>query len=117
MGALGFVGFVLIDDPAWLWIPIVGIGVAWASILSVPYAMLSSAVPPHKMGVYMGIHNLFLVLPQLIAAVVLGPVVGRLFKGEAILALGLAAAAFALAAVSALFIRDPARAPERAAAR
>jgi maltose/moltooligosaccharide transporter len=117
MGALGFVGFVLIDDPAWLWIPIVGIGVAWASILSVPYAMLSSAVPPHKMGVYMGIHNLFLVLPQLIAAVVLGPVVGRLFKGEAILALGLAAAAFALAAVSALAIRDPGRAPKPATAR
>jgi maltose/moltooligosaccharide transporter len=116
MGALGFVGFVMIDDPALLWIPIVGIGVAWASILSVPYAMLSSAVPPHKMGVYMGIHNLFLVLPQLIAAVVLGPLVGRLFKGEAIQALGLAAAAFALAAVSALFIRDPGRAPELAAA-
>jgi maltose/moltooligosaccharide transporter len=109
MGALGFVGFVMIDDPALLWMPIVGIGVAWASILSAPYAMLSSAVPPHKMGVYMGIHNLFLVLPQLIAAVVLGPVVGRLFKGEAILALGLAAAAFALAAVSALAIRDPPR--------
>lgn len=116
MGALGFVGFVMIDDPALLWIPIVGIGIAWASILSVPYAMLSSAVPPHKMGVYMGIHNLFLVLPQLIAAVVLGPVVGRLFKGEAILALGLAAAAFALAAVSALAIRDPALAPKPAPA-
>ena len=113
MGALGFVGFVVIDDPALLWIPIVGIGVAWASILSAPYAMLSSAVPPHKMGVYMGIHNLFLVLPQLIAAVVLGPVVGRLFKGEAILALGLAAGAFALAAISALAVRDPGRDPIR----
>ncbi|WP_246263353.1 MFS transporter [Caulobacter soli] len=111
LGAVGFLGFVLIDDPALLWLPIVGIGIAWASILSAPYAMLSSAVPPHKMGVYMGIHNLFLVLPQLIAAVVLGPLVGRLFKGEAILALALAAGAFALAAVSALFIRDPGRAP------
>ena len=110
MGALGFLGFVLIDDPMLLWMPIIGIGIAWASILSAPYAMLSSAVPPHKMGVYMGIHNLFLVLPQLIAATVLGPVVGRLFKGEAIYALGLAAGAFALAAVSAFAIRDPAKA-------
>ena len=110
LGALGFLGFVLIDDPALLWIPIIGIGCAWASILSAPYAMLSSAVPPHKMGVYMGIHNLFLVLPQLIAATVLGPVVGRLFKGEAIYALGLAAGAFALAAISAFAIRDPAKA-------
>ncbi|WP_425999814.1 MFS transporter [Caulobacter sp. DWR1-3-2b1] len=106
LGALGFVGFVQIDDPKLLWLPIVGIGCAWASIMSAPYAMLSCAAPPRKMGVYMGIHNLFLVIPQLIAATVLGPVVGRLFKGEAILALGLAAAAFALAAVSALAIRD-----------
>jgi maltose/moltooligosaccharide transporter len=109
LGALGFLGFVLIDDPAWLWVPIVGIGIAWASILSAPYALLSNAVPPHKMGVYMGIHNLFLVLPQLIAAVVLGPVVKHLLKGQAIHALALAAGAFALAAVSALAVREPGR--------
>ena len=115
-GAAGYASFFLIKDPKMLILSEIGIGIAWASILSVPYAMLSSAVPPHKMGVYMGIHNLFLVLPQLIAAVVLGPVVGRLFKGEAILALGLAAAAFALAAVSALAIRDPALAPKPAPA-
>lgn len=106
LGALGFLGFVLIDDPTLLWIPIVGIGCAWASIMSAPYAMLSCAAPPRKMGVYMGIHNLFLVIPQLVAATVLGPVVGRLFKGEAILALALAAGAFALAAISALAIQD-----------
>ncbi|MBO9706822.1 MAG: MFS transporter [Caulobacter sp.] len=109
LGGLGFLGFVLIDDPTLLWIPIVGIGVAWASILSAPYALLSNAVPPHKMGVYMGIHNLFLVLPQLIAATVLGPLVKTLFGGQVILALGLAAGAFALAAVSALAIGEPSR--------
>ena len=107
LGALGFLGFVLIDDPKLLWLPIVGIGCAWASILSAPYAMLSSAVPPRKMGVYMGIHNLFLVLPQLIASTVLGPLVRIVFKGEAIYALALAAGAFALAAVSAFAIQDP----------
>ncbi len=69
--------------------------------------MLSSAVPPRKMGVYMGIHNLFLVLPQLIASTVLGPLVRIVFKGEAIYALALAAGAFALAAVSAFAIQDP----------
>ncbi|EJL27513.1 Major Facilitator Superfamily transporter [Caulobacter sp. AP07] len=106
LGALGFLGFVLIDDPALLWIPIVGIGVAWSSVLSAPYAMLSSAAPSHKMGVYMGIHNLFLVIPQLVAATVLGPLVKYVFKGEAIFALGLAAAAFALAALSAFAIDD-----------
>ncbi|MDB5455884.1 MAG: major facilitator superfamily protein [Caulobacter sp.] len=107
LGALGFLGFVLIDDPALLWIPIVGIGCAWASVLSAPYAMLSSAAPPHKMGVYMGIHNLFLVIPQLVAATVLGPLVQSVFKGEAIYALALAAGAFALAALAALAVRDP----------
>ena len=106
LGALGFFGFVLIDDPGLLWIPIIGIGCAWSSILSAPYALLSSAVPPHKMGVYMGIHNLFLVLPQLIASTVLGPLVKSVFKGQAILALGLASAAFALAAVSTFAIQD-----------
>lgn len=106
LGALGFAGFVLIDDPMLLWIPIIGIGLAWASIMSAPYAMLSSAVPPGKMGVYMGIHNLFLVIPQLVAATVLGPLVGRLLGGQAILALALAGGAFAIAALLALTVQD-----------
>jgi maltose/moltooligosaccharide transporter len=106
VGAAGFAGFVLIDDPVLLWIPIVGIGLAWASIMSAPYAMLSSAVPPGKMGVYMGIHNLFLVIPQMVAAIVLGPLVARVLGGQAILALALAGGAFAVAAVLTLTIRD-----------
>lgn len=104
LGACGMAGFLVIDDPLMLWIPAVGIGCAWASILSMPYAMLSAAVPPRKMGVYMGIHNMFLVLPQLIAATILGPLVRNVFAGQAILALGLAAVALALAAACALFI-------------
>jgi maltose/moltooligosaccharide transporter len=106
VGAAGFAGFVLIDDPVLLWIPIVGIGLAWASIMSAPYAMLSSAVPPGKMGVYMGIHNLFLVIPQMVAAIVLGPLVARVLGGQAILALALAGGAFAVAALLTLTIRD-----------
>jgi maltose/moltooligosaccharide transporter len=106
LGAIGFAGFVLIDDPVLLAIPIVGIGLAWASIMSAPYAMLSSAVPPGKMGVYMGIHNLFLVIPQMAAATILGPLVMRVFGGQAILALALAGASFAIAAGLALSIRD-----------
>ena len=104
IGATGMAGFLWIDNPMMLWIPAVGIGFAWASILSLPYAMLSSAVPPRKMGVYMGIHNMFLVLPQLVAATILGPLVRNVFGGQAILALGLAAGALALAAGCALLI-------------
>jgi len=103
-GAAGLAGFVLIGDPAWLWLPAAAIGCAWAAILSLPYAMLSSAVPPSKTGVYMGIHNVFLVLPQLVAATVLGALVGHVFQGHAVYALALSAACFALAALCSLTI-------------
>ncbi|MGY4397587.1 maltose/moltooligosaccharide transporter [Sphingomonas sp. UYAg733] len=106
LGAVGLVGFVLLDDPRLLWLPAIGIGCAWASILSMPYAMLSDAVPSHKMGVYMGIHNMFLVLPQLIAATVLGFLVEHVFGGQAISALALAAGSLALGAVCTLAIPE-----------
>ncbi len=106
LGAAGLLGFVRIGDPGLLWLPAIGIGCAWASILSTPYAMLASALPPRKVGVYMGIHNIFLVLPQLVAATMLDALVARLFHGRAIDALGLAAVSFALAAAFALAIPD-----------
>ncbi len=110
LGGLGLLGFVVIADPAWLWLPAVGIGCAWASILSTPYAMLSDALPPHKIGVYMGIHNIFLVLPQLVAATMLDVLVARVFHSHAIYALGLAAASLFVAAIAALAVPDrPAR--------
>jgi maltose/moltooligosaccharide transporter len=115
LGAAGLLGFALIAQPRLLWIPALGIGCAWASILSAPYAMVSSAVPATRMGVYMGIHNVFLVLPQLVAAALLGWVVSHLLGGQASLALALAAGAFALAAGAALTIPDEAgRARRRA---
>lgn len=106
LGAGGLLGFALISDPRLLWIPAIGVGCAWASILSLPYAMLASAVPPRKMGVYMGIHNMFLVLPQLVAATVLGAIVDHLLWGQAIYALALAAGSLAVAALFALAIPD-----------
>ncbi|WP_423605266.1 MFS transporter [Sphingomonas sp. MS122] len=109
-GAAALLGFAVIDDPRMLWLSALGLGCAWAAILSIPYAMVASAVPPSKAGVYMGIHNMFLVLPQLVAATVLGPLVGQLFHGQAIAALLLSAAALALAALYSFAI------PGRAAA-
>jgi maltose/moltooligosaccharide transporter len=99
------VGFA-VADPAWLWGPAIGVGIAWASILSAPYAMVSSAVPPARMGVYMGIHNVFLVLPQLVATALLGWIVDRLLGNRPELALVLAAATFVVAALLALTIPD-----------
>lgn len=106
LGAAGLFGFVLIDDPMLLWIPTIGVGCAWAAILALPYAIIAGAVPADKMGVYMGIHNTFLVLPQLFAATVLGAIVNHLFGAQAILALGLAAFAMFAAAIAALTIRE-----------
>lgn len=103
-GAAGMAGFVLAPGPEWLWVAAAGIGVAWAAILSLPYAIIVNAVPPGKVGVYLGIHNIFLVIPQLVAAICLGPVVQHLFGGEPVLALALAALFLALAALAALLI-------------
>ncbi|PSJ41005.1 MFS transporter [Sphingomonas deserti] len=113
LGASGFVGFVLIDAPGLLWLPAIGIGCAWASILSLPYAMLADAVPPRKMGVYMGVHNIFLVLPQLVAAALLGFLVRAVFSGEAILALALAAGSLATAAALTFTIPPQGELPTR----
>ena len=63
---------MFIRDPHWLLLSMVGVGFAWASILSLPYALLSDSVPASKMGVYMGIFNFFIVIPQLVAASALG---------------------------------------------
>jgi maltose/moltooligosaccharide transporter len=104
LGAAGLAGFILIGDPALLWLPAIGIGCAWAAILSLPYAMVAASVPPSKTGVYMGIHNVFLVLPQLVAATVLGQLVGEVFGGQAIHALALSAVSLAIAAGFALTI-------------
>ncbi|HVI99997.1 MAG TPA: MFS transporter [Sphingomonas sp.] len=106
LGAAGLTGFAWIGDPGWLLVPALGIGCAWASILSAPYAMVSSAVPPARMGVYMGIHNVFLVIPQLVATALLGWVVHVLLGDRPGLALMLAAGALGIAALLALTIPD-----------
>lgn len=87
LGGIGLISFVVIEDPTWLLFSMVGVGFAWASILSMPYSLLSSAVPHQKMGTYMGIFNFFIVIPQLMAASVLGLLLRVLFNGEAIYAL------------------------------
>ena len=82
LGGAGLVSLMLIDDPAWLLLSMVGVGFAWASILSLPYALLSDSVPAAKMGVYMGIFNFFIVIPQLVAASALGFALRAWLGGE-----------------------------------
>lgn len=107
LGAAGFASFLLIKDPGLLWLSMVGVGFAWASILSLPYAMLADALPGNKMGVYMGMFNFFIVLPQLLAATILGSLVNHLFAGQAIYALLLGAISLLIAAGYVLTVKTP----------
>lgn len=102
LGGIALASFLLIRDPHWLLVSMVGIGFAWASILSLPYALLSDSVPAEKMGVYMGIFNFFIVIPQLVAASVLGVLLKVFFGGAPIYALALGGASFVLAGLLAL---------------
>jgi len=105
-GALGYLSVYLVTDPRWLLGSFVGVGIAWASILSMPYAILTGSLPPSKMGYYMGVFNFFIVIPQITAAAVLGLFVGRLFGGQAIYALLVGGASLVLAAALTLRVRD-----------
>jgi maltose/moltooligosaccharide transporter len=86
-------------------VSMVGVGFAWASIVSLPYALLSDRVPSRQMGVYMGIFNFFIVIPQLVAASVLGLLLTRVFAGQPIYALAIGGASFVLAGVLSLRVR------------
>jgi maltose/moltooligosaccharide transporter len=106
LGALGLAAIPLIREPGLLWIPMIGVGFAWSSILSAPYSILSGALPAGKMGVYMGIFNFFIVIPQLLAATLLGLLLRTFFGGEAIWALALGAAGMLAAAACVFRVRD-----------
>jgi len=106
LGGLGLAAFPLIREPSLLWIPMIGVGFAWSSILSAPYSILSGALPARKMGVYMGIFNFFIVIPQLLAATILGLLLKAFFGGEAIWALILGAGGMLAAAAAVFLVRD-----------
>ncbi|MEJ2385151.1 MAG: MFS transporter [Xanthomonadales bacterium] len=112
LGGIGLVSFWFIRDPAWLIAPMVGVGIAWASILSLPYALLSDVLPSAKMGVYMGIFNFFIVIPQLIAASVLGLVLREFFGGAGIFGLVIGGVLMVVAGFATLLV-DRAAEPER----
>lgn len=107
LGGIGFISFLFIDDPAWLVLSMVGVGFAWASILSVPYAILSNVLPAHKMGVYMGIFNFFIVIPQILAASILGFLITKVFANEPVYALVVGGCSMLIAGVMTLRVKIP----------
>jgi maltose/moltooligosaccharide transporter len=105
-GALGLFSIFFLTDPRYLLGSMVGVGIAWASILSMPYAILTGSLPPSKLGYYMGVFNFFIVIPQIVAAALLGFIVGHFFGGEAIYALLIGGASLLLAAALMLRVRE-----------
>ncbi|TVQ65972.1 MAG: MFS transporter [Balneolaceae bacterium] len=105
-GGCSLISIYFFSNPALLLLPMVGIGFAWASILSMPYAILAGSLPAKKMGLYMGIFNFFIVIPQIIAASMLGFITRNWFDGEAIFSLMLGGGAMIIAALSVYFVND-----------
>lgn len=105
-GALGFLGLSLIHNQYLLMLPMIGIGIAWAGILAMPYSILSRAIDANSAGAYMGIFNFTIVIPQICMGLLGGVIVKYIFAGNAVAMLALAGAMMLCAAVSVAFIKD-----------
>jgi maltose/moltooligosaccharide transporter len=106
LGGLGLISIYFIQDKYWLLLSMVGIGIAWASILAMPYAILAGSIPAKKMGVYMGIFNFFITFPQIVNGIIGGPIVKHLYGGQAIWALVTAGVFMLLGAWSVMRVTD-----------
>ena len=106
IGGLGLISYYFVSDPDYLLVSMVGVGIAWASILSVPYAMLTGSLPANKMGYYMGVFNFFIVIPQIVAASILGFMLNTFFEGEPIYALLVGGVSMILAGFLTLRVDD-----------
>jgi maltose/moltooligosaccharide transporter len=107
-GGIGLISIYFIEDPSMLNYSMVGVGLAWASILAMPYVILSASIPAGKLGIYMGIFNFFITLPQIINGFVGGWIVKHLYNGQSIYAIVLAGIFMICAAISVVYVYDPA---------
>ena len=106
LGGIGFLMIPLIHDKWLLFIPMIGIGTAWASILSMPYSILSAAIPSNQMGIYMGIFNFFIVIPEICSALFFGPIISGVFHNNRMLAIVMGGVCFLIAAALMLRVRE-----------
>jgi maltose/moltooligosaccharide transporter len=106
IGGFGLISMYFMPDENWLIVSMMGIGIAWASILAMPYAILAGSISPKKMGVYMGIFNFFIVIPQIINALIGGPLVKYVYNDHAILALVTSGVSFIIAAFLVFKVKD-----------
>jgi maltose/moltooligosaccharide transporter len=105
-GGVGLISIFFIRDPAMLKFSMIGVGLAWASILAMPYVILSGSIPAGKLGIYMGIFNFFITLPQIVNGLFGGWIVHHLYAGQPVYAIVLAGFFLFCAAISVLFVYD-----------
>jgi maltose/moltooligosaccharide transporter len=108
IGGVSLASLFFIADKSMLMVPMIGVGIAWASILTMPYAILAGALPANRMGYYMGLFNFFVVIPQIVSGLLLGFFTKHLFDGHAVRTLVLGGGCMLLAAVLTLFVTDAA---------
>lgn len=106
IGGIGMVSIFFISDPSLLLLPMVCVGLAWASTLTMPYAILAGALPANKMGFYMGVFNFFIVIPQIVAAAILGFFVRHVFSQQSIYALVVGGISMVIAGLMNFIVRD-----------
>jgi maltose/moltooligosaccharide transporter len=105
-GGIGLISIYFVHDPNILIFSMVGVGIAWASILAMPYAILAGAIPPQKMGIYMGVFNFFITLPQIFNGVIGGPIVKYIYASQAIYSIVMAGIFLLIAAFCVRFVED-----------
>ena len=106
IGGISLISIYFVSDEYWAILPMIGVGIAWASILAMPYAILAGSIPPLKMGVYMGIFNFFIVIPQIINALIGGPMVKYLYNNDAIFAIVTSGVSLIIAAMLVFRVKD-----------
>ncbi|MEZ5051560.1 MAG: MFS transporter [Chitinophagales bacterium] len=105
-GGVGLLSMYFVHDPNMLIVSMIGVGLAWASILAMPYAILAGSIPAGKMGIYMGLFNFFITFPQIINGVFGGPIVHALYNDNAIYAIVMSGIFMFCAAISVLYVQD-----------
>ena len=106
IGALSLLSFLIFKDSDYLILPMIGIGIAWASILAMPYAMLANSIPANKMGMYMGLFNMSITIPQIISGITTGLILKYWFNDNPVLCIVMAGVSFLIASGLALLIKD-----------
>jgi maltose/moltooligosaccharide transporter len=105
-GGIGLISVLFISNKFMLFASMAGVGIAWASILSMPYVMLSTVVPPARMGVYMGVFNLFIVIPQIVMSLIVPRIYNSVLGGDPRNAVVLGGVSLLIAAATVLTVRE-----------